>query len=74
MLLVPLSMFKPSSIFADRSKAFFVDLFCYNVVMFNVCLCYAVLSVPCSFLVTCLETAELLPLLYVVFVTFPYVS
>ena len=43
--------------------------------MFHVCLCYAVLSAPCS-LVTCLEMADLLALLCVVFlcafIPFPY--
>ena len=44
--------------------------------MFQVCLCYAVLSVPCSLVTTCWERADLLTLLCVmflcVFVTFPY--
>ena len=43
--------------------------------IFYVCLCYAVLSVPCSLVVTCWERADLLALLCVVFsclcVTFP---
>ena len=46
--------------------------FCYLCV--HVCL--AVLSVPCSLVVTCCERADLLALLYVifscVFATFPY--
>ena len=41
----------------------------------HVCLCYAVLSVPCSFVTTCWERAELDALLHMmlsgVFVTFP---
>ena len=44
--------------------------------MFHVCLCYAVLYVPCSPVITCWERAGLLALLSVmcssVFVTFPY--
>ena len=44
--------------------------------MVHVCLCYIVLSVPCSLLITCWESADLLALLCVlfscVFVTFPY--
>ena len=44
--------------------------------LFYVCLCFAVLSVSCSLLVTCWEMAGLLALLHVlfscVFVTFPY--
>ena len=44
--------------------------------MFHVCLCCAVLVVPCSLVNTCWERADLLTLLYVmfscVFVTFPY--
>ena len=44
--------------------------------MYHVCLCYAVMSVPCSLVITCWERADLLTLLCVmfpcVFVTFPY--
>ena len=44
--------------------------------MFNVCLCYAALSVPCSLVVICLERTGLLALLcavfFCVFLTFPY--
>ena len=44
--------------------------------MFHVCLCNAVLSVPCSLVITCWDRADLLALLCVmfscVFVTFPY--
>ena len=51
----------------------FVDHFCHLCFMF---VCHAVLSVPCSHLVTCWERADLLALLYVMFscdfVTFPY--
>ena len=50
----------------------------YLIAAFHVCLCYAVLSVPRSFVVACWETADLLTLLCVVFscnfVTFPYMS
>ena len=68
-------MFKPShKYFTDRLK---VWRFRYLHLLFVfVCLCYAVLSVPCSLVVTCWESANLLALLYVVFscasVTFPY--
>ena len=34
--------------------------------MFLVCLCYVVLSVPCSLVITGLESTDLLPLLCVV--------
>ena len=48
----------------------------FSLFAFVVCLCYAVLSVPCSLVVTCWESANLLALLYVVFscasVTFLY--
>ena len=50
--LIPLNMFKPSSrIFTDQSKAV---LFCgsFLLFMFHVFLCYAVLSVPCSLVIT----------------------
>ena len=44
--------------------------------MFHVCLCYAVLSIPCSLVITCRGRADLLALLCVMFscafVTFPY--
>ena len=46
------------------------------LVLFVFHVCYAVLSVPCSLVVTCLERANLLVLLYVMFscvyVTFSY--
>ena len=51
---------------------------CLQRIALNVlsCLCYAVLSVPYCLLITCLERADLLALLCVVFtcsfVTFPY--
>ena len=55
------------------SEAFLVDV---SIVMFNVCLCYAFLSVPCSPVITCRERADLLALLRMidscVYVTFPY--
>ena len=48
----------------------------FLLVMFYLFLCYAVLSIPCSFVIRCLERADLLALLCVmfscVFVTFPY--
>ena len=38
-----------------------------------VCLCHTVMSVSCSLVVTCWETADLLAFLYAcVFVTFPF--
>ena len=44
--------------------------------IFQVYLCYTVLSVPCSLVIACWETIDLLALLCVmfscVFVTFPY--
>ena len=43
--------------------------------MFHMCLCYAVLSVPCSIVITCCVRADLLAFLCVVFscvfVSFP---
>ena len=55
--------------FADRSKAV---LFCgsFLLFMFHVCLYYAVLSVLCSHLITCLERADFLLTLYVMFLVF----
>ena len=56
-------------------RYFFCGPFC---VMLYVCLCYAVLSIPCSLVVTCCERDDLLALLYVafffIFVIFQYVS
>ena len=47
--LVPLNMFKPfSNVLLTVLRRF---LFCGF--MFHACLCYAVLSVPCSFVITC---------------------
>ena len=42
-----------------------MDLFL--LFMFHVCLCYAVLSVSCSLMITCWETANLLSILCVAF-------
>ena len=42
----------------------FVDLFCYLCFMF---VCHTVLSVPCNFVVTCLERTDLLTRLFVMF-------
>ena len=51
-----------------------MDSFCY--LNFNIYLRYAVLSVPCSLVITCWVKTDLLALLCVgcssVFVTFPY--
>ena len=49
-------------LYTDRSKAdlFLLLLFLF---MFHVWLCYAVLSVPCSLVITCWESADLLALL-----------
>ena len=43
-------------------------LWIFCLVDFGVCLCYAVLSDPCSLVVTCWKLADLLALLCVVFV------
>ena len=42
----------------------------YLLIVFHACLCYAVLSVPCSLVVTCWKRADLLALLCVVFFFF----
>ena len=46
-----------------------VDFFCGSLLlfMFHVCLCYAVLSVLCSLVITCLERADILALSCVIF-------
>ena len=65
--LVPLN----ASDFLEGSA--FFRYFCY---LFHVYLCYDVLSVPCSFVITCWKKGDHLALLCVVFscvfVTFPY--
>ena len=50
--------------------------FCWSVllVMLHVGVCCAVVSVPCSLVVTCWERADLLAVMFVVFVIFPNVS
>ena len=56
--------------FTDRSKAI---LFCgsFLLVMLHVRGCCAVVSVPCSLVVTCWERADLLAVVFVVFRHFP---
>ena len=71
-------MFKPSSDFLLTVPR--RCLFCGSVLlfMFHVCLYYTVLFVPCSFVITCWEKADLLALSCVMipcgFVTFPYAA
>ena len=73
-MLIRLNMFKPSS--DDFARCFFCGSFL--LFMIHICLCYAVLSVPCSLMITCWERLGLLALLYITvvfflcFVTFPY--
>ena len=43
----------------DRSKAVLL-LWIFCLVGFDVCLCYDVLSVPCSLMVTCWEMTDLI--------------
>ena len=70
MRLVPLNMFKPSSnFFTDRPKAVLL-LWILFVIYIQVCLCNAVLSVPCSVEITCWESADLLTHLCVMFLDF----
>ena len=71
---MPLNRYKPSSksIFTDRSKAVILLRIVF-LVMLHVCVCCAVVSVPCSLVVTCWERAGLLAVVFVDFVTFPIV-
>ena len=70
-------MCKPScDCLADRSKAVLL-LWIPLLFMFHGCICYTILFVPCSLVITCCELAALLALLCVVFscvffITFPY--
>ena len=71
MRLAPLNRFKPSSrFFTDRSKAVLL-LWIVLLVMLHVSVCYAVVSVPCSIVVTCWERADLLAVVFVEFCHFP---
>ena len=45
--------------------------FCGSLVMLHVVVCCAVMSVPCSLVVTCWERAGLLTVVFVVFCRFP---
>ena len=71
LTLVPLNMY---FLLIVLGQCFFCGSFL--LFMFHVCLCYLVLSVPCSLVVTSWERADLLAFLCVmcscVFVTFPY--
>ena len=61
-----------------KVKILKICIFCgsFLLFVFRVCLCYTFVSVPCSFVITCWERADLLALLCVmflcVFVTFSY--
>ena len=65
---------KPCSIFLVTVPMWF--FFCGSYLLFVLFFCHTAMSVSCSFVVTCLERADLLAFLYVmfscVFVTFPY--
>ena len=66
--------FSPFFLLTVPRRCFFCGSFL--LFMFHVCFCYAVLSVPCSLLITCWERTGHLSLLCVMlsclFVTFPY--
>ena len=70
-----IKMFMPSSIFLLTVPRWCFFCGSFLLIVFCVCLCYTVLSVPCSLVITCWERADLLTLLCVmfscVFVTFP---
>ena len=71
-----LNMFKPSSNFFTDCLLALLLLWIIFVICVHFCLYYAVLSIPCSLGITCLERADLKALLYMMFscgfVTFPY--
>ena len=73
MRLAPLNRFKPSSksIFTDRSKAVLLLWIVFLLVMLYVGVCCNVVSVLCSFVVTCWERADLLAVVCVMFYHFP---
>ena len=70
MRLAPLNRFKHSSrsIFTDRSKAV---LLLWIVFVSYACVCCAVVSVPCSVVVTYWERAALLAVVIVLLCRFP---
>ena len=72
MRCAPLNWLKSSSksIFTNRSKAVLL-LWILFVSYANVVVCCAVVSVPCSLVVTCWERAYLLAVVFVVFCHFP---
>ena len=72
--LVPLNMLKPPVIFTDRSMAGLLLWILLVIFMLRVCLCYTVLSVPCSLVITCWERANLLALLFGSFLVFLLLS
>ena len=59
-----------SEYFTDRSKVVLL-LRIFLLVMLHVGVCCAVVSVPCSLVVTCWERTDLLPVVCVVFCHFP---
>ena len=70
--LAPLNRFKPSSrsiLLTVPRRCFFCGSFL--LVMLHVCVCYAVVSIPCSLVVTCWEMADLLTVVFVEFCHFP---
>ena len=72
MRLALLNRFKPSSeYFTDCSKAVFFFCGSFLLVMRHVGVCCAVVSVPCSLVVTCWERADLLAVVCDVFCNFP---
>ena len=54
------------------SSIFYWPFFCgsFLLFMFHISLYYAVLSFPCSLVITCWERADLLPVLHVMFLCF----
>ena len=70
--LAPLDRLKLSSrsiLLTVPRRCFFCGSFL--LVMLYVCVCYAVVSVPCSLVVTCWERADLLAVVFVEFCHFP---
>ena len=71
--LAPLNLFKPSIFLLAVQRRYF---FCGSFLLFVLHVCHSVLSAPCSLLITCWKSADVLALSCViissVFVTFPY--
>ena len=64
---VPVNIFKPSNVFLLSKMVLLFRFFSLLSFLFHVCLCYAVLPVPCRLVITCWLMADLLAFMRVEF-------